>query len=223
MGASKIMVIRHAEKPGTYNGSVYYGVDSTGAHAGSDGARHLTTLGWQRAGGLVTLFVPPWGPRHPALATPQHLYASDPASPAGGDGDAEGEGPSERPYETLTALSAALGSSQGPVQIHTGHAAKDYDKMVEAALGRQGAVLIAWQHEDIPLLNKKGAPGISQYILNQTGTPNGTLAVPSGWPAGPQGARYDLIWVFDRPSGSGPITGFTMVAQMLLAGDAAAP
>jgi hypothetical protein len=32
-------------------------------------------------------------------------------------------------------------------------------------------------------------------------------------------ARYDLIFVFDRPSGSGPITRFTMVAQQLLAGD----
>jgi hypothetical protein len=47
--------------------------------------------------------------------------------------------------------------------------------------------------------------------------------IPQSWPTGPQGARYDLVWVFDRPAGSGPITGFTLFAQMLLAGDSPAP
>jgi hypothetical protein len=34
-------------------------------------------------------------------------------------------------------------------------------------------------------------------------------------------ARYDLVFVFDRPGGDGPITGFTLFPQQLLAGDQA--
>jgi len=81
-------------------------------------------------------------------------------------------------------------------------------------------VLISWQHEDIPLQAEGGVPGISQYILTATGTAR-TLGVPTSWPKAADGvARYDLVWVFDRPSGTGPITKFTQFAQMLLPGDA---
>ena len=109
------------------------------------------------------------------------------------------------------------------MKIDTSYAEKDYENMVADVLDCQGVVLIAWQHEDIPLLNKTGQPGISQCILTQTQTPSGTFTVPSSWPKGSQGARYDLVWVFDRPTGSGTITDFTIFAQMLLAGDAPAP
>jgi hypothetical protein len=74
MGATKIMVIRHAEKPGSYNGAQYEGVNTFGTIAGDDGAKHLVTLGWERAGALVTLFAPPrgrglhrWQPRNSCL------------------------------------------------------------------------------------------------------------------------------------------------------------
>ena len=90
--------------------------------------------------------------------------------------------------------------------------------MVTAALACDGVVLIAWQHQDIALTTKTGDPGISQEILTQTGTA-ATLGVPTSWPAGPAGARYDLVFVFDRPSGRGSITGFTLFPQQLLAGD----
>ena len=90
--------------------------------------------------------------------------------------------------------------------------------MVTSALTCDGAVLIAWQHEDIALTTKTGGPGISQEILTQTGA-TGTFNIPTSWPTGPTGARYDLVFVFDRPSGNGPITGFTLLAQQLLAGD----
>ena len=86
--------------------------------------------------------------------------------------------------------------------------------MVKATLACEGVVLIAWQHEDIALTTKTGDPGISQVILTQTKTA-GTLGVPPTWPD----ARYDLVFVFDRPSGSGPITAFTLFPQQLLAGD----
>jgi|SRR5271157_10946 len=223
MDATKIMVIRHGEKPGTYNGQTYEGVDAAGDACGGSGAEHLVTLGWERNGGLVTLFAPPWGPKVPTLATPQFLFASNPTASDGEDGGSDGDGPSQRPYETLTALAAALGSGSTPMTINQSFAKKDYKDMVAAAVACAGVVLISWQHEDIPWVDNKGKPGISQHILMETGTVGKPFNIPSSWPSGPAGARYDLVWVFDRPSGSGPINGFTLFAQMLLAGDAPAP
>ena len=214
MGATRIMVIRHAEKPGTYDGTQYDGVNLTGDIAGANGSQNLITIGWQRAGALVTLFAPPWGPK-PGLDTPAHLFASDPESDSGDDDDA---GPSQRPYETLTAVAAKL-SLTTDTHCKKSH----YDKMVTKALEQDGAVLIAWQHEDIPLLTKGGQPGISQSILTQTQTPPGKFDIPKAWPSGPQGARYDLVFVFHRPAGKGPIEKFSLIGQMLLAGDAPPP
>jgi len=209
MGATKIMVIRHGEKPGSYNGQQYAGVNNLGTVAGNDGTKHLVTLGWERAGALVTLFAPPRGPK-PSLATPQFLFASDPT--ARHDDDAGDEGRVSGP-ETLTALAAKLGRA-----IDSSHGKNHYARMVTAALACEGTVLIAWQHEDIALTTKTGSPGISQEILTQTGT-TGNFNIPANWPSGPTGARYDLVFAFDRPSGDGPITGFTLLAQQLLAGD----
>ena len=64
MGATKIIVIRHAEKPSGYNGTQYAGVNNLGTVAGGAGAKHLVTLGWERAGALITLFAAPWGPKN---------------------------------------------------------------------------------------------------------------------------------------------------------------
>jgi len=211
MGATKIMVIRHGEKPGSYNGAHYAGINNLGTVAGDDGAKHLVTLGWERAGALVTLFAAPWGPKSPLLATPQFLFASNPI--ARQDDETTDEGPSQRPYETLTALAAKLG-----LTTDTSHRKSHYANLVTSALACDGVVLIAWQHEDIALTTKTGAAGISREILTQTGT-IATLNVPTSWPTGPAGARYDLVFVFDRPTGNGPINGFTLVAQQLLAGD----
>jgi len=213
-GATTIMVIRHAEKPDTYGGQAYAGVTLTGSSCGKSGTEDLVTLGWQRAGGLVTLFAAPWGPKS-GLATPQFLYASDPDAKDASARDAKSEKlPSQRPYETLLPVAAKLG-----LTIDTSFTKKHYDTMVTDALAQAGVVLIAWQHEDIPLQNGDGGPGISQEILTQTGT-TGTLGIPATWPETPEGqARYDLVWVFNRPSGTGPIASFTMVPQLLLAGD----
>ena len=169
--------------------------------------KSLVTIGWERAGALVTLFAPPWGPETTRLAQPRHIYAADP--------DPTDKEPSQRPYETVTAVAAKLG-----LKINTKYKKNHYPEMVNEAIAKEGVVLISWQHEDIPLQNANGQPGISQCILTDTGT-SGTLGVPASWPKGSDGvARYDLVWVFDRPSGTGPITGFTLFAQMLLPGDA---
>jgi len=113
----------------------------------------------------------------------------------------------------LTALAAKL-----ELTIDISHGKNHYAEMVTSALACDGTVLIAWQHEDIALTTNTGAAGISQEILSQTGN-DGTFDIPKTWPDGTAGARYDLVFVFDRPKGSGPITGFTLFAQQLLAGD----
>jgi hypothetical protein len=219
MGATRIMIIRHAEKPGIYNGTSFFGVNPTGDIAGKDGSKQLITTGWQRAGALVTLFAPPWGPK-PGLGTPAWLFASDPESNGSDGSGADDSGPSQRPYQTLTPLAATLGLT---IDVH--YKKSHYDKMVTKALSRDGVVLIAWQHEDIALLTKDKQPGISQSILTQTQTQTSAkkFNIPQTWPSGPQGARYDLIFVFDRPTGEGPIESFSLVAQTLLFGDAPAP
>ena len=157
------MVIRHAEKPDTYNGQRYSGVNSTGSACGQSAAEHLVTLGWERAGGLVSLFTGPLGPQK-GLATPQFLYAANPEDNSGAPDPeqaqlgAADEGASQRPYETLTAVASKLG-----LQINTNFSKKHYQKMLEDVIQRNGTVLICWQHQDIPLQNAKGQPGISLW------------------------------------------------------------
>jgi hypothetical protein len=218
------MVIRHAEKPGQYGGQEYSGVDTTADNCSSGGAEDLITIGWQRSGALVTLFAPPWGPKSPILDTPKFLFAASPTKVTEQNGpvaqDSDAKVPSQRPYETLTALASALGTLDQPMKIDTSFSKKHYKEMVAAALDCAGPVLICWQHEDIPLVTDEDKAGISQCILTQTKTPDGRFNIPKSWPVGANGARYDLVWVFDRTDGSGPITGFTLFAQFLLAGDA---
>ena len=207
------MVVRHAEKPDTYNGQAYNGVDALATVCGKKGGEDLVTLGWERAGGLVTLFAPPWGPKSP-LVTPQTLFAANPDDSDDfdeGDDSSKPKEPSQRPFETLTSVAAALGTSSAPMPIDTSFSKKHYNKMVTAALACNGAVLIAWQHEDIPAMG--------QSILTQTGTDPTKVVIPTKWP----GSRYDLVWVFNRPGGTGPIVSFSPFAQFLLAGDGPAP
>jgi hypothetical protein len=194
VGATRIMVLRHAEKPGVYRGLRYEGVRADG----KADAKSLVTLGWERAGGLVTLFAPPWGPA-PGLSVPTQLFAADPEDKGDGRGGSDDE-PSQRPYQTLTAVAQKLG-----LPIDTEGRKARFKAMADAALACDGVVLIAWQHQDIP--------AIGQHILKHTDTSG--LAVPASWPD----ERYDLVWMFDRPSGSGPITAFNQVPQLLLAGD----
>src|SRR5271155_1335464 len=86
MPTTKIMVIRHAEKP---NGEAGIMPD------GSQNPEALTTTGRKRANALVGLFDPPNGaaPR-PPLAKPKSLFASGSES--------------LRPKQTLMPLAAAL-------------------------------------------------------------------------------------------------------------------
>ncbi|HLP53591.1 MAG TPA: hypothetical protein VK151_01110 [Fluviicola sp.] len=139
--ATKIMVIRHAEKPyGDYEGVTPKGKDDKEA---------LIVQGWQRAGALAVLFSPfNKALQNPNLATPQFLYASGPGA----------ESKSKRPVETITPLSELI-----RVNINESFGAKDYADMVASAQQQKGTVLIAWQHQDIPeianiILGNESAP-----------------------------------------------------------------
>jgi hypothetical protein len=175
------MVIRHAEKP---NGSAGVMPD------GSVNPEALIVQGWQRAGALVGLFVPPAGRfADPHLATPHTIFAA-------GVGH---HSSSLRPEQTVTPLAAKLAR-----QVDTTHLKDDEAGLVQVATTVGGIVLIAWQHEAIP--------EIAGLVLGSN------QGVPQHWP----GERFDLVWVFDRPNGSGPWS-FTQVPQLLLAGDSASP
>jgi hypothetical protein len=131
--ASKIMVIRHAEKPNSLDG----GVSPTGVRDKTS----LSVKGWQRAGALGVLFSPPGIAGQPALAVPRFLFASVVSS--------------QRPVQTIVPLSRKLNLSI------TGGRRGEEKKLVEQASSCDGPVLISWQREQIPELAKlllKGSP-----------------------------------------------------------------
>ncbi len=186
----KIMLIRHAEKPNT-DGSGSLGIAATG----QPDPESLTVYGWQRAGALAQLFSQAAMLResqYSALVQPAQLFAS-----------ALGKGsPSQRPAETLTPLAGRLG-----LTIKTPYAKTQTDllgQMLGSAArrgGTQGAVLVAWEHTQIP--------GLARAITGQA------ELIPAKWPAD----RFDLIWVLDWHAGSKRFA-LTQVDQRLLMGDA---
>jgi hypothetical protein len=142
--ATKIMLLRHAEKPAKDNAP--YGVTRKGERS----KESLEVRGWQRAGALANLFVPANGHFHnSALVTPQFLYASKPLRRKG----------SRRPLETITPLAEKLS-----LKVNATFQRSQLVSMVEDAFSRNGVVLICWQREYIPdiaaliLGSKKIAP-----------------------------------------------------------------
>ncbi|MDQ3806320.1 MAG: histidine phosphatase family protein [Acidobacteriota bacterium] len=128
--ASKIMLIRHAEKPP--HSPPPYGVTDEGERE----SESLTVRGWQRAGALAVLFAPAGGSfQDPALAEPQFLYASKPKKRNG----------SRRPLETITPLAEKLA-----IRINANFPKPDADEMLEEAFLCDGVVLVCWQQEFIP-------------------------------------------------------------------------
>jgi hypothetical protein len=127
MPASKIMVIRHAEKP---NGEPGVGPD------GTPDDNSLTATGWKRAQALAGLFDPAGGPLKDArLAKPGALFAASPNALS----------QSLRPKETITPLSSDM-----PMAIGLGFGLGDETALVAAAKAAADVVLICWHHEKIP-------------------------------------------------------------------------
>ena len=180
--AQKIMLIRHAEKPGD-NGKIK-GVSADGAHDEEE----LIVRGWQRAGALVRLFAPRDGMFvDERLATPRTIFAS-----------AVGKhSKSLRPQHTVLGLATLL-----QLRLDLDHAKGEEEALVKDALAADGPVLIAWEHEAIP--------AIANRILG------GSSSCPQIWP----GARFDLVWIFDRRAAG---WRFAQVPQLLLAGDSPQP
>jgi hypothetical protein len=126
MSTTKIMLVRHAEKP---EGNVL-GVTPDG----KNDPEALIVQGWQRAGALIGVFSPaPGQVCRPGLATPQRLFASGSTS--------------ERPQETLQPLADKLG-----VDIDASIKKEKTDELVKRITEAGGIVLVAWQHEDIPAI-----------------------------------------------------------------------
>ena len=184
MPATKVMLVRHAEKPS--DDGTFKGVSASGA---SD-PEELTARGWQRSGGLVRLFAPRDGKfvDH-RLTTPHVIFASAVTK----------HSKSLRPQHTVLELATILNL---PLVLH--HSKGDEAALISDAVASDGPVLIAWEHEAIPY--------IANLILGNSTT------CPQKWP----GSRFDLVWLFDRPSVSRDWS-FAQVPQLLLAGDSADP
>lgn len=133
MRSSRIMLIRHAEKPNAAAGTK--GVDETGMPDLND----LSVRGWQRAGALVRYFFPASDVKPERIATPTVIYACGP-----------GEGSKNvRPLSTVLPLARALGL---PVNIL---ARGEEPSLVAAVEGHLGAVLICWAHRGLPLIVRR--------------------------------------------------------------------
>ena len=175
-----ISLVRHAEKQ--LGDGPPYGVLVDGTRDPAS----LTPRGWQRAGALVGLFLPREDQSaSKVVPTPTRLYASE-------------VGPhshSRRPLETLQPLSDRLG-----LPLDEPFLQGELDLLVQAILGSDGHVLVAWEHKRIPL--------IANRLVGDPAT------VPQVWPDD----RFDLVWVFQPDPASGHLR-LHQVPQMLLSGD----
>jgi hypothetical protein len=116
MPATKIMIVRHAEKPG---GRVK-GVTA----AGSESPQELVVRGWQRSGALVRLFAPRHGKfvdRH--LARPKTIFAPN----------VDKHSDSLRPQHTVLALATLL-----EVKLDLRFPKDDEAGLVKAAIAAKG-------------------------------------------------------------------------------------
>jgi hypothetical protein len=133
--ASKIMIIRHGEKPTGH----FAGVHESGASSAHD----LIVRGWQRAGALAYFFAPAQGPLHnELLAKPAFIFAS-----AAVDDPMPGNSRSRRSQQTVTPLAQRIG-----VEINLTFSKGQEKELAEAAPACDGPVLIAWQHENISII-----------------------------------------------------------------------
>src|ERR1700688_5058238 len=128
MSATRLMLIRHAEKQGDTDG----GVDQN-----SKTDKHeLIVRGWQRAGALVQFFANPRDPNGP-IKRPAAIFATEPSSQTA----------SRRPLHTMTPLAKFLG-----IDINSTIVEGAEQDMVNKAVASNGVVLIAWHHEAIPAI-----------------------------------------------------------------------
>jgi hypothetical protein len=130
--ATRIMLIRHGEKPTDNPLSAGVG------ESGNQDPEELSVRGWQRAGALIRFFAPRDGVfANTELATPDSIFAS-------GIGH---HGHSLRPQHTVLPLARALGKTLSVSRLKG-----EEISLVEDVLSASGIVLIAWRHEGIPAI-----------------------------------------------------------------------
>lgn len=188
---TKIMIIRHAEKPPKSLGKK--GPWDVLEDGESGSGKSLIVPGWQRAGALNAFFAPDkTKPANPKIATPDYIYAANP------------KGESHRPCETVTPLAAWLGYQQGSPQFNVTYEIGGGERqLANSVLSVSGVVLICWEHDNI-------MPNLMQAI-NQ-GVPIANYgSIPNAWPD-----VFYLVWVLDL-TGSSYV--WTSLNQNLMAGD----
>ncbi|MDE1150393.1 MAG: histidine phosphatase family protein [Azospirillaceae bacterium] len=183
--ALTLYIIRHAEKPG----EAWPGPGLTDQGQADD--ESLVIRGWQRSGAWAALFGA--GLDSGDYAAPQAVYAATP-------GTALSQGPSKRPFETASALSARLG-----LTTDTTYGKGDEAALVQALLGLSGVAVVFWEHK-----------AIVEDIIPKLPVDHGTP--PSHWP----GDRYDVVLRFDRKDGDSQFH-FKELYPCLLSGDSDTP
>lgn len=127
MAPSRILFIRHAEKPHEPPCENDAGVKKSG----EKDRESLTVRGWQRAGALAHFFASELPLR------PNVIFA------AGIGEDSE----SQRPKQTVTPLADLIG-----LKIDDGHLKADVKPLMKDVMSRTGTVLVSWEHHMIPKL-----------------------------------------------------------------------
>jgi hypothetical protein len=190
---SKIIIIRHGEKPPVNPGKK--GPFDVRENGERGNGKSLIVPGWQRAGALNAFFAPHKGkPPKKAIATPDYIYAANP------------QGISQRPWETVTPLAAWLGYQHGTPQFNTHYDINGGEpQLVQSVLRLKGTVLICWEHDNI-MPNIVGAINKAVPIKNYK-------SIPPQWPD-----VFYLVWIFDLNK-SGKKYKWHHVRQDLMAGD----
>ncbi len=188
---SKIMIIRHAEKPP--NPPNKTGPWDVLVNGQSGGGESLIVPGWQRAGALNAFFAPYQStPSNSEIATPNYIYAANPS------------GETQRPWETVTPLAAWLNYSQGSPQFNVSYSVGGGEQdLVTSVLALSGVVLICWEHDNI-MPNIMNAIKSAVPITNYSSIPN------------PFPDVFYMVWVLDLVGSS---YTWTYVNQNLMAGD----
>jgi hypothetical protein len=195
-GPRAIFIIRHGEKPPdatgkSDSGGPPYGVDVDG----KTDPDSLIPQGWQRAGGLASLFDPQGSLGHPTggITSPTVIATPDYGKPH-----------KHRTYETVLPTAQKLGLTP-----NTPYAVGKEAKLVDWVLTQVGeVVLICWEHDHI--IDITGA-------LQQARTVTGD--VPGPWP----GHRFDIVVAMWPDAGESCGYVCSQVPQLLLAGDSSAP
>jgi len=188
---TKIMIIRHAEKPPKApNNAGPWDVLVDGK---SGGGESLIVQGWQRAGALNAFFAPYRStPSNPEIATPDYIYAANPNEKT------------QRPWETVTPLAAWLNYAQDSAQFNVSYSvgAGEPD-LVTSVLALNGVVLICWEHHNI-MPNIIGGIHSKVPITNYSSIPNAFPDV------------FYLVWVLNL---KGRSYKWTSTHQNLMASD----